>query len=64
MIESLVQSADALKLLPDLKEDIRNGAQMGASQALIERILAPEKMRPDERGWSGPLGWDRRLEMI
>ena len=49
MIESLVQSTDALKLLPDLKASIRNGASAGISQVLIERIEAPEKMRPDER---------------
>lgn len=49
MVESLVQSVDALKLLPGLKAEIRNGAQMGISQTVIERIEAHENMRPDER---------------
>ena len=49
MVESLVQSADALKLLPDLEAEIRNGAQLGVSPAVIERIEAHVGMRPDER---------------
>ena len=49
MVERLVQSVDALKLLPDLKADIRNGVLAGNPQAVIERIEAPEKMRLDER---------------
>ena len=49
MVESLVQSADALKLLPGLKADIRNGVRARTSLAAIERIEAHEGMRPDER---------------
>ena len=49
MVESLVQSADALKLLPDLEADIRQGAQLGVSPAVIERIEAHDGIRPCER---------------
>ncbi len=49
MVESLVQSADALKLLPNLEAEIRNRALLGVSPAVIERVEAHEGMRPDER---------------
>ena len=49
MVESIVQSADALKLLPNLEAEIRNGAQLGVSPAVIERIEAHVRMRPDEK---------------
>lgn len=49
MVESLVQSADALKLLPKLEAEIRNGAQLGVSPAVIECIEANDGIRPDER---------------
>lgn len=49
MVESIVQSAYALKLLPDLEAEIRNGALLGISQAVIERTEAHDGMRPGKR---------------